>query len=473
MYLVGLGLYIIGASIAGGKVHMDALIGARVIQGIGAAGMFSMSAIVVVEMTQPRQRAAWTSLTQAGGALGNICGPLFAGAMFLRGWSWNSIFAVEVGVASLLFGFLMTLLPWDNRSVKERLRELKDCDWSGMALFFVCAVGILVPINIGGTSSSLGWGSIPVLTTLAGGVIFLVALICHQRRLLAKRPAFPREVFARRTTTGIPFPLNIFASVATSIAFLGSAVCGILLFMVFYSLVIFWEGIRRKSTVGVGLVLLSVTLTYPVAFALTGMAIKKWGRVRYAIATGVFLSTLGLGLMQLMTEDAHECCLILICVIAGAGCGVLGPAMVNAVLATTDSRWHPHAIAIRTILYTAGQCIGVSLGMAIFTGAFKARFEAQDGDAALRANVAHMALENPQELISKISELRELAPDGELVSMVVGALRWVWGFACVFAALTGALAILMNCPDLAPDSKTQTVPPDEEQQRNGTEMASR
>lgn len=60
---------------------MDVLIGARVVQGIGAAGMFTMSAIVIVEMTQPRQRAGWTSLSQAFGAVGNICGPLAAGLM--------------------------------------------------------------------------------------------------------------------------------------------------------------------------------------------------------------------------------------------------------------------------------------------------------------------------------------------------------------------------------------------------------
>lgn len=90
MFLTGLFLYVVGASIAAGKAHIDTLIGARVIQGIGAAGMFSMSAILIVEMTQPRQRAGWVSFSQAWGALGNICGPIAAGAMFFKGWSWVS-----------------------------------------------------------------------------------------------------------------------------------------------------------------------------------------------------------------------------------------------------------------------------------------------------------------------------------------------------------------------------------------------
>ena len=81
MYLTGLVLFLAGAATATGSPHMNALIGARLVQGIGAAGMFTMSAIVIVELTQPRQRAGWTSISQACGALGNICGPLAAGLM--------------------------------------------------------------------------------------------------------------------------------------------------------------------------------------------------------------------------------------------------------------------------------------------------------------------------------------------------------------------------------------------------------
>jgi MFS family permease len=473
MYLLGLLFYMLGAAIAGCNIPMDVLIAARVIQGIGAAGMFSMSAIVIVEMTQPRQRAAWTSLTMAGGAFGNICGPLVAGAMFKRGFPWRSVFHIEIGLAAFLFGPLARLLPWDIIPWRRKnLKQLKDCDWIGMGLFMICAVGILVPINIAGTASSLEWTSKPVLISLLFGVVILLALVYHQR-CLAKRPAFPREVFARRPTAGISLPFKWFASVATSLALIGSTVCSILLFAVFYSLILFWEAVRQKSTVGVGLVLLSVTVSYPVAFALTGMAIKKWGRIRWAIVVGTIMTTLGLGLMQLMSEGTHECCMILISIVAGAGCGVFAPAMVNAVLSTTDPRWHPHAIAIRTLLYTAGQCIGVSLCISIFTTYFKRRFEAFDPVAAAKAGIPHGGLGSPQSLVSKISQLQELAHGGELIKIMVSSLRCVWGAACALAGLTGTLTILMNCPDLAQDNTTRAVPSDKEQQQDGVEMVSR
>lgn len=86
-YICGVSLYTIGAIVATTSKTPEQLIGARVLQGVGAAGMFTMSAIVIVDIMQPRQRAAWTAVSQACGALGNICGPLFAALLF-RKYSW-------------------------------------------------------------------------------------------------------------------------------------------------------------------------------------------------------------------------------------------------------------------------------------------------------------------------------------------------------------------------------------------------
>lgn len=86
-YLSGVGFYIIGSIIAATSPRARQLVAARAVQGMGAAGMFTMSAIVIVDIMQPRQRAAWSAISQAFGALGNICGPLFAGLLFKKfGW---------------------------------------------------------------------------------------------------------------------------------------------------------------------------------------------------------------------------------------------------------------------------------------------------------------------------------------------------------------------------------------------------
>lgn len=86
-YLSGVSLYILGAIVAVTSPTAEQLVGARAVQGIGAAGMSTMSAIVIIDIMQPRQRSAWSAISQAFGAVGNICGPLFAGLLFQK-FTW-------------------------------------------------------------------------------------------------------------------------------------------------------------------------------------------------------------------------------------------------------------------------------------------------------------------------------------------------------------------------------------------------
>lgn len=88
-YLSGVTFYNIGAIIAVTSTCGRQLVAARTLQGVGAAGMLTMSAIVVVEMMPPRKRAAYATFSQAFGALGNICGPLFAAVLFKK-FTWVS-----------------------------------------------------------------------------------------------------------------------------------------------------------------------------------------------------------------------------------------------------------------------------------------------------------------------------------------------------------------------------------------------
>lgn len=361
---------------------------------------------------------------------------------------------VEAIIGGSLLLSVFILLPSDSRGWRAGVRGLRYCDWVGMTVFFICSTTFLVPINIGGNTATTGWTSFPVIFCFVAAGISLVFLIIHQR-ILSSRPAFPKEIFTQPVT---------------NIAFFGNAVCGVLLSMVFYNLVLFWEGVRGMNTIDVGKMLLSVTLTYPAAYGLTGHAIKRWGRIRWATTFGAALSTLSLALMQLMTEDRPIAALIIISMFAGAGCGMFAPAMVNTVIATTDERWHAHAMATRTLLYTAGQCAGVSIGVAIFTNAFRGRLlHVQHADKATQYAIE--ALRTSDQLLSKIKELRRLSP--ELVRAAVFALRVVWCVAGVLACITGVTASCFKCPKLPEDSETKGVTPDEERQDGSPEMSTR
>lgn len=115
---------------------------------------------------------------------------------------------------------------------------------------------------------------------------------------------------------------------------------------------------------------------------------------------------------------------------------------------------------MRTLLYTAGQSVGVSAGLAIFTNNFRYQnrraHEAADGSGG--------GIRTPQDLMRMIKEL----PPG-VVCLVTNALRWVWGVACVLAFVAGVLACIPACPDLPEDRRMGGVASNEERQGGGHE----
>lgn len=296
-----------------------------------------------------------------------------------------------------------------------------------MILFFVSSLLILIPINIGGTVQP--WKSSAVIICLIIGGLSLVSLIYHQR-FLKEHPAFPKQVFSRPVT---------------NVAFFGSFISGMLLSMIFYYLAIFWEGVRHLPTLDVGAMLLAVTLPYASGAALTGLAIKRWGRIRWATITGTIFAELGLGLMYFLTETAPVAYLIVITGLAALGCGIYLPAMINTILASTNREWHSHAIAMRTLLHTAGQCSGISIGLCIFTNNFSHQVSNIDPS---QQSVAI----TPGGLMEVIKDLQK---DSGMETPIVNALRWVWAAAAIIAILPGLPSCILRCPALPDDNENE------------------
>lgn len=337
------------------------------------------------------------------------------------------MFGLEILFSSVLLIALVILLPQSRKQNTRPFEVLKGCDWVGMVLFFVSSVLILIPINIGGTVQP--WKSSAVIVCLIIGGLSLVSLIYHQR-FLKEHPAFPKQIFPRLITVA---------------AFVGSFISGMLLSMIFYYLAIFWEGVRHLPTLDVGVMLLAVTLPYALSAALTGLAIKRWGRIRWATITGTIFAELGLGLMYFMTEKAPVVDLIIITGLAATGCGIYLPAMINTILASTDREWHSHAIAMRTLLHTAGQCTGISIGLCIFTNNFSYQV------SKLAPSQQSVAI-TPGGLMEVI---KDLPMNSEMETPIVNALRWVWATAAIIAFIPGLPSCLLRCPALPEDNENE------------------
>jgi len=181
VYLGGLVLFIVGSLLCAVAGSLDALIAARVVQGVGAAGIMSMSSALV--------RATYPSsmLGQAMGynalviALASALGPSLASAVLaVANWPW--LFAINVPV-----GLISVAVGW---------RCLPHAPGHGRAPDYVAALlsAAMLGLIVYGAESFAREGRTSGLVLLMAGLACAGVLIAWERGKTA--PLFPTDLLA-------------------------------------------------------------------------------------------------------------------------------------------------------------------------------------------------------------------------------------------------------------------------------------
>ncbi|NKZ02859.1 MFS transporter [Actinomadura latina] len=186
VFLTGLGLVVV-ASLAGGFAQDGAmLIGARAVQGLGAAILAPVT-LSLVTATFPagpartKAIATWTAVGTAGGATGGLVGGLLTDYL---GWRWVLLINVPVGVGVAVVAARRLR---DDRHPEGRAR----LDVPG-AVLVTAGVGLLA-FGIGQTQDH-GWTS---LIPLAAGLALLGLFVGVEAR--TRHPLVPLRLFRLRS----------------------------------------------------------------------------------------------------------------------------------------------------------------------------------------------------------------------------------------------------------------------------------
>src|SRR4051794_106926 len=158
VFLAGVVLFTAASMLCGFASGQGMLIGARFLQGIGAAVQASVIlAIIVTEFPEPIERAramsAYVFVAVAGGSLG-----LLAGGALTQALDWHWIFFVNLPIGALTFASGVALIPADER---VRVLRARDIDWRGSLLVTASLMTAIYAIVRAG---SQGWGSSSVLS---------------------------------------------------------------------------------------------------------------------------------------------------------------------------------------------------------------------------------------------------------------------------------------------------------------------
>ncbi|OPG12343.1 MFS transporter [Microbispora sp. GKU 823] len=349
LFSIGLAVFTLASAACGEAPSAGFLVGARVVQGAGAALLMpQVLAIINTLYTGAHRTKAFNAYGMALG-FGGVFGQLIGGALIradIAGLGWRSIFLINVPVGAVTLLLTRRLIP-ESRATGARL------DLTGAALVCLGLVAIVYPLVQG---QQQGWPAWTWLC-LAAAVALLAAFALHQRRTAA--PLIDPALFRHRS-----FSAGVVVSLIYSMT-TGSF---------FLVLALYLQEGRGLDALGSGLIFLPLGLGYFVSSALSGRIAARLGR--QVVTLGALVVALGYAALaetaSALDTGRPVAWVIPGLLVAGAGMGLIMAPLPAIVLAGTDPR---HAAAASGVLSTAqqaGGAIGVALVGMVFYGALGA-----------------------------------------------------------------------------------------------------
>ena len=267
VFLAGLGIFTVGSLLAGLAWDDGVLIGARAVQGLGAAIITPAAlAILTTMFAEGRERNIALGAWGAVGAFGAVAGVL-AGGVLTDALSWEWIFFVNipVGIAALV---LTPILLGESHD-----RRAQSFDVLGAVLVTAGLSTLVYAIT---EASDYGWTSLATIGVFGAAVALLAAFVAVENRVAD--PLMPLSIFRVRTVAG--------ANVAGFI--LGTA-----LFGMFLMLTLYMQLVLGYSPMRTGFAYLAVAGTAIVWANLSAVLVTRVG-VKPVLGLGMTLMTVAL-----------------------------------------------------------------------------------------------------------------------------------------------------------------------------------
>lgn len=276
MLMVGLAVFGLGSLVAGLAWDEAALIGARGIQGLGAA-VVTPAALSVLAATFPegRERNVALGVWGAVGGLGGVSGVLLGGALAGSvGWEWAFFANLPVVVGAIA---LAPLVLAESRDGRQR-----RFDALGAVLVTAGMSSAVVAVSRGAT---VGWMSTP---TLAAGALSLSALTAFVLvELRSDDPLVRFSILRRRAVRAA----NVGAVLVTA------TVAPMLLLLTLYL-----QQVLGFSPPRAGLAYLAIAATTTMWSTVASRLVSRLGP-RPVLATGLGLLAIGLGSFSRVPTD--------------------------------------------------------------------------------------------------------------------------------------------------------------------------
>jgi EmrB/QacA subfamily drug resistance transporter len=338
LFLIGIVIFT-GASLLDGLANSEGmLIGARALQGLGAA-LVSPAALSIIATTfkEGAERAkalgVWAAIAIGGSAIG-----LVLGGVLTQYFSWPWIFFVNVPVGIATFLFSARLIPESRDEHAEQ-----NYDVAGAV---TVTGGLMALVYAIVDAQDAGWGSTKTLGFFTLAAALLVAFVLIELR--TKAPLVRLSIFRTRSL--------LTANIAMFLAMSG-------MFAMFFFNTLYIQRVLGYGPLEAGVAFLPFSAGIMISAGIASQFAPRLG-VRPVAAAGFILSAAGLVLLtQLPVDGSYVTNVLPAIALSSLGMGAVF--MPLTLIATTGLEDADQGLA--SGLFNTSQQIGGALGLAVLS----------------------------------------------------------------------------------------------------------
>jgi len=342
VFIVGLAIFS-GASLACGLAPSAGfLIGARVVQGAGAALMNPATLSIITATFPPRQRGMAIGIWAGVSALALAIGPLLGGVITQHiSWGWIFFINVPVGILAIVVARLVIQESRDT-SAEQRL-DLPGLLTSAIGLFALTYA--LIEAN------SYGWTSARILSLFAATVIGLALFVALELR--QRIPMLDLSLFRNATFAGANAVMLLVA---------------LAMFGVFFYVSLYMQNVLHYSPTQAGATFLPMTLCIVFLAPIAGRMTDRLGP-RWLIGAGMTLVAGSLIIFAQLDRHSNFWDIFPGLLVGGAGMAMsMAPTTATAMQAVSIDK-----AGVGSAVLNSMRQVGGSLGIAVM-GAIVAAF---------------------------------------------------------------------------------------------------
>ncbi|KAF5686668.1 multidrug resistance protein fnx1 [Fusarium denticulatum] len=344
--LITIGIFWLGSLLCGTAISMNMLLGARAIQGIGSGGVSTLVNICIGDLFSVRERGFYYGLVGAVWGISSAIGPVVGGVLASQA-SWRWCFYINLPLSGV--GILALYFTLQLHNPRTTIADgLKAVDWLGSLTVIGSTILLLLGVEFGGVTYP--WTSPTIVCLLVVGTVLASLFILIEAKYAAY-PIVPLNLFANRSNLGT----FVTAFCHTMVSNSGS-----------YWLPLYFQGALATSALLSGVYILPFLMGMCIISAASGFLIRKTGNYVFVISGGMFVATIGFGLLIDLPSEKDFVKIILYQVVAGIGVGPNYQSPLIALQNNVASRDIGSATSTYGFIRSLASAISIVLGGVVF-----------------------------------------------------------------------------------------------------------